>query len=286
MALVAECRAAAELLLRATVLGTVTWHVPHQAGRWRRAAGKAHTTTEWFICRAGVHTFTCPDGTHTLHAGDAMVIPPGMPHAEIGQRTRSLLVIPEARAVHLMECRAEAGQVIGGRRLRWVHPRCLQLEPRLLAWCEARQASTRYAQDEAGGLARSAAALLTGILEESVGEHSVWPLAMRRAMDILRARLGDMQLRLAAVSREVGRDPDTLRRMFVRHLGQSPHAVLREMRLHEARILLADPRITVAEICHTIGWRHVGHFIRLFQRRFGSSPAAWRRTMRSGGATP
>ena len=47
--------------------------------------------------------------------------------------------------------------------------------------------------------------------------------------------------------------------------------------MQEARRLLADSDLTVAEIAGRVGYREVGYFIRRFRTAHGVPPAAWRR---------
>lgn len=55
---------------------------------------------------------------------------------------------------------------------------------------------------------------------------------------------------------------------------------LRQLRLERAAHLLAQPRLgllTVAELGRRCGFVDASHFVREFQRRFGATPARWRR---------
>ena len=50
-----------------------------------------------------------------------------------------------------------------------------------------------------------------------------------------------------------------------------------ERRMQEARRLLADTDLTVAEIAGRVGYREAGYFIRRFRTAHGVPPATWRR---------
>jgi AraC-like DNA-binding protein len=48
-------------------------------------------------------------------------------------------------------------------------------------------------------------------------------------------------------------------------------------RLHQACTRLLHSRASVAAIAEQVGWQDVTHFIRLFKKRFGLTPGAWRK---------
>ncbi len=55
-------------------------------------------------------------------------------------------------------------------------------------------------------------------------------------------------------------------------------------RVAEAAARLAHTDDRIAEIAEHVGWRDTTHFIRQFKKAFGTTPAAWRRAQRDGGA--
>jgi AraC-like DNA-binding protein len=50
--------------------------------------------------------------------------------------------------------------------------------------------------------------------------------------------------------------------------------------MREARRLLADTDLTVAEIARRVGYREAGYFVRRFRTAHGVPPVAWRRAGR------
>lgn len=69
-------------------------------------------------------------------------------------------------------------------------------------------------------------------------------------------------------------------RQFKRTSGKAPHQFLIEMRLARARDLLAG-ELPIVEIAFRCGFSHQEHLTRLFGRRYGSTPAAYRRTLKA-----
>jgi AraC-like DNA-binding protein/mannose-6-phosphate isomerase-like protein (cupin superfamily) len=287
--LAADARLAAGRLLERTIAGTARWTTSRLQGRWRRDPNHpVHTNPEWFLGLAGVQVFTCPDGVHRLRAGDTLVIPPGIPHQETAddpsRPLRSLLVLPDAGALHLLEVGLVAGRIRGGRRLRWSHPRASRLQPRLEAWIEAANHTGSAAAEEAAGLARACAALLVDVLAcEGPGDPAL-PLAVRCVQEQIRRRSGEAGLTVAAMAAEAGLHPDWLREVFRRSTGQNPHDALIEHRLEEACRLLRNPRLALRDIVRTVGFRSPSHFTQVFRRRLGTTPGAWRHQRAGSGA--
>ena len=67
-----------------------------------------------------------------------------------------------------------------------------------------------------------------------------------------------------------------LRRLFARHLGATPAAVLRTRRLHLARQLLETSTLPMLEVAASAGFRSLRRFNEAVQRGFGRTPSALR----------
>ncbi len=68
-----------------------------------------------------------------------------------------------------------------------------------------------------------------------------------------------------------------LRRLFRQHLGASPIAVAQTRRIHLAKHLIHETRLTMAEIAHAAGFGSIRRFNETFQGLFGRPPASLRR---------
>ena len=84
--------------------------------------------------------------------------------------------------------------------------------------------------------------------------------------------------RLAAVG---GVHPVHLVRAFRSHLGSTPGAYLRKLRLEAAARALAEGDGTIVDIALEAGFASQAHFTRAFGRAFGETPAAYRRARRN-----
>ncbi len=109
----------------------------------------------------------------------------------------------------------------------------------------------------------------------------------RTALEFIDAHLHDT-LRLDAMAAAVGLGACTFARRFRRTLGVAPHAHVIERRLDRARRLLAETALLTKEVAAMCGFADQAHLTRLFARRYGTAPAAFRRSRRpgGGGATP
>jgi AraC-like DNA-binding protein len=108
------------------------------------------------------------------------------------------------------------------------------------------------------------------------------PRAIRRVIDAMQthpehpftiaklAELGDVSQR-------------SLQRGFQRHIGMSPMAYLRQVRLarvHEQLCQAELGQLTVTEIAYRWGFVHMGRFAGAYRRRYGVSPTQTKRTPR------
>ncbi len=66
-------------------------------------------------------------------------------------------------------------------------------------------------------------------------------------------------------------------RLFREEFGVPFHARQIELRLQRARQLLAEPDAKIINVAYDSGYRHLGLFNALFKKRFGQTPAEWRR---------
>jgi AraC-like DNA-binding protein len=66
-------------------------------------------------------------------------------------------------------------------------------------------------------------------------------------------------------------------RLFREEFGVPFHARQIELRLQRARQLLAEPDAKIINVAYVSGYRHLGLFNAMFKKRFGLTPAEWRR---------
>jgi AraC-like DNA-binding protein len=91
---------------------------------------------------------------------------------------------------------------------------------------------------------------------------------------------GDWSVEKLAEQAGMSRSPFSSR--FTEIVGEPPHAYVARVRLHRASRLLRESDRTLADIAATVGYDSESSFSRLFRKRFGTSPGAFRRAARSG----
>jgi len=83
-------------------------------------------------------------------------------------------------------------------------------------------------------------------------------------------------------ARRAGLAPASFRRTFRQARGQSFGSWVRELRLEEAARILARDEAPLAQVAERVGLGEVHTLIRGFRRRFGTTPAAYRRRVMAG----
>ncbi|OBH07429.1 MULTISPECIES: AraC family transcriptional regulator [unclassified Mycobacterium] len=115
----------------------------------------------------------------------------------------------------------------------------------------------RLAVDVVGDLRRSGEPLLAEVFEVIDRRHAE-PLSLRD------------------VAGELGITPGHLTTVVRRRTGRTVQEWIIERRMAEARTLLAETDLPVAEVAGRVGIGDPGYFSRLFGRTHGTSPRAWR----------
>ncbi len=115
------------------------------------------------------------------------------------------------------------------------------------------------------------------------------PRELRRAIDIIQAH-PEWPLTIAKLADTAEIGERSLQKGFQRHLGMSPMAYLRQIRLarvHE-QLNRADPaELTVAEAASRWGFVHLGRFASAYRQRYGAPPSQTLRARHTGtGRTP
>src|SRR4030095_4825598 len=91
---------------------------------------------------------------------------------------------------------------------------------------------------------------------------------------------------IEALAREVKISPFHFIRQFEAVFGVTPHQYRIHARLDRARHLLPAGPQTVTDVCMDVGFSSLGSFSALFTRRFGETPTAYRRRVRTADLTP
>lgn len=110
-----------------------------------------------------------------------------------------------------------------------------------------------------------------GALREKAVPASAHPV-LARCIGLMQTHVED-PIPLAELCDCAGVAPWTLRRLFRRHLGTTPAAHYRGLRLDRARQLLIYSHLSVAEIAAACGFAEIASLSHAYSRRFGVAPS-------------
>ncbi|TFV50220.1 AraC family transcriptional regulator [Bradyrhizobium niftali] len=116
---------------------------------------------------------------------------------------------------------------------------------------------------------------------EGIREGGLAPWQERRAKEIMRVRLAS-GLTISDIAAECRLTPSHFARCFRRSTGVAPHEYLSQLRVKEAKRLMTTTKLPLADIALICGFGDQSYFVRVFSRRVGMSPGAWRRARSEG----
>jgi AraC-like DNA-binding protein len=227
-------------------------------------------------------------GDLVLRAGDVHLIPPGDPHGPGHLQEaegRVLAFWPEALSQEESGWGSERGLHLGPflRVRSGCHP---VLRPsasqrrRLEHWMrliEEEAAGEERGRDEALGALLRLVLIELGRMEAPQSASELVGLSLaRRALTYIEAHCLQ-PLSLTEVAAAVERSPTHVAGVVRRETGRTVGEWILEYRMAEARRRLRGTDERVDIIAERVGYADVTHFIRLFRRVHGVTPAAWRR---------
>jgi AraC-like DNA-binding protein len=229
------------------------WYVPAAGQVFVAAAGQVLDPRQLRRLDDGVAVFFDPaalgeDGRSPWPAWRAHPLLFPFLHGQSGGVLR--LQVPEAgratwdNAIRSIETELAAGAQ-GYRQAALAHLTLLLIE------------LARLTRDVVGDLRRSGEPLLADVFTVIDARHAE-PLSLRD------------------VARHLGMTPGHLTTVVRRRTGRTVQEWIIERRMAEARGLLAETDLPVAEVARRVGVADPGYFSRLFSRMHGTSPRKWR----------
>ena len=139
----------------------------------------------------------------------------------------------------------------------------------------------RVAPDRDVTAARQLVDRLAGLLQplavaKEPAQGGLPPRRLRRVKEHIAANLAE-PLPISELAALVRLSPSHFTRAFRASVGASPHAFIMRERVERAKQLMLETDAPISEIALTCGMSDQSHMTRLFTRREGRSPAAWRR---------
>jgi AraC family transcriptional regulator, transcriptional activator of pobA len=103
------------------------------------------------------------------------------------------------------------------------------------------------------------------------------PLALvAQVRHLIAQEFSDPGLSIAAIAKRLGYHRASLSRLFHQQAGQTIIDHLAEVRLREARALLAHTEERIAEVARQCGFSQAAYFCRWFRKQVGTSPGVFR----------
>ncbi|NJL36020.1 MAG: helix-turn-helix transcriptional regulator [Leptolyngbyaceae cyanobacterium SM1_4_3] len=91
------------------------------------------------------------------------------------------------------------------------------------------------------------------------------------AIEYIQAHLSE-DISLEALAQEVGMSMYHFSRLFKRSLGYSPYQYVLKCRVEQAKILLLQRQLNIADVAFTVGFSSQSHFTQHFKRFVGATP--------------
>lgn len=114
-------------------------------------------------------------------------------------------------------------------------------------------------------------------VREARGQGELASAQRTRAEDYIEANLG-RPLELGEIADELNMSAGTFARQFRRTTGMAPYAYVTERRLAHARRLLEETDLPTKQVAASCGFCDQAHLTRMFSRRYGVTPAAFRQS--------
>ncbi|MFW3614005.1 helix-turn-helix transcriptional regulator [Billgrantia antri] len=89
----------------------------------------------------------------------------------------------------------------------------------------------------------------------------------------------------ADVAEQCGLTPFQLSRLFRKLTDNTFQGYLMERRIEEAKRLLTNPKMSVTDVCFSVGFRDLSYFTRTFQKHVGHTPTLYRQSLNLHQAT-
>lgn len=260
---------------RATWPVTVVRQGPHDHAAHPRAVTHSYAT---LVFHRGGRSRIEQNGEWRLGPGDVMLVPAGEPH-----RALELSRSESWGLAFCVSCfAADAGSTLlePFERVRSGGAPVVQIPPARRAFLESLFVELEQAAARRKGLDAVQRSLLTLILSEVDRAAAAPHPTSKRGLVVDALRFIERNclrpLTLGEVARAVRRSPSHVTSALKRATGRSAGEWIVTGRMAEARRLLLHSDELVDVIAERVGYADPTHFIRMFRRAHGATPAKWR----------
>ena len=254
-----------------TARGETRLRVPAARGLRRRLAGKPfHGDPEFFFQESGALRFELPEEAFTLRAGEAALVPTGMPHGErwAGRFFNVIFMVqPDGFSLHL-------GYLEGGAKCgpadRFIGP--TETLVRYAEELAASEGGTLAGEGLRQGLMLVFLSRLRASLDRDAPSPEVGAPLLRRCQELLETHYARLDFSVEWLAANLGCSPDHLSRVFRRRTGRRLIESMHDLRIERARRLLRGSTMGVAEVAWACGYARPSYFNRAFRARTGLTP--------------
>jgi YesN/AraC family two-component response regulator len=117
--------------------------------------------------------------------------------------------------------------------------------------------------------------ILAGSLNDSndnIVDEEINPL-IQQLLDCIKENYVNPDYSFNDIAKDLGFSKSTLTRRLKSIIDKSPVEILSEYRLHKAKSLLAEGKLSVSEIAYAVGFNDPSYFSRKYKDYFGTSPS-------------
>ena len=219
-------------------------------------------------------------GRWTLEPGDALLVPAGQPHRLLEAQRPEFWGLGFCVPCFAAE---DAGRLLEPfERVRSGASAVVRIPAERHAFLESLFRELEEATDPERGAPQAVQrSLLTLVLNE-IRRATRWDSEVSSPRGVVAESLAFIErnclrpLTLKDVAKAVGRSPAYVTTALTRATGRSAVDWIVAGRMAEARRLLLHSDERIDDVAERVGYADPTHFIRMFQRAHGATPAAWR----------
>jgi len=281
-----------EAQLRHLRKGHFKLHLPRPLeGGIRRVAGTHfHFDPELFIQIGGLTDFSFPREKMRLLAGEALLVPRGLPHGEIARNFKGdflnlVVMFPrDGVSIHsAMEddkgnpkvCGLEYFKTDKGRRIE-------QYLDDIVAFYHSggNEKSEPEVKEAVRGLFQATlAGLLLVVKQVKTPDRTTEHQKISECRKFVLSHIYESSLSVKKLAGQIHCAPDYLSHLFVTETGERLTDYIRQERIALAKRHLQNPALNIKEIAWSCGFADQGYFTRLFKRLSGETPKAFRKKL-------
>jgi AraC-like DNA-binding protein len=292
--------------------GSLPLALPGAAGdEVARGDGHFHLASELFLQVSGWTRFRFPHGEWQLTAGQALLLPPKLLHAERVGATAAdgpfcnLVIYADGAS---LSCHLAHETAPGRPGILHLEARRHTQAKRIHDWLSdaarlgdfgdggdrrghgvggggsragsgspwAAGSGSPWAMAQVRALVAAATAGVLRALDEPHPAEPSEPALVARVRVLVQNQLGDLGLSVRRLAEQSGCTPDYLSHLFRRTTGDHLAGFIARQRMERAARLLGESAMAGKEVAWACGFATQSYFIRSFRAHFGVTPKAWR----------